>query len=68
MSDIPDSVLDALEAVRASGHVNMYDREGVIFLAEMDGDFDAADWLQQATPARYMAALQAMGARRASPP
>lgn len=60
---IPEEVLDALEAVRASGVTNMFVRGRVLFEIEMVcGAVGAATWLEQ-NPRRYMDALTAMGQR-----
>lgn len=55
--EIPQGVLIALEAVRASGATNMIDRLMVIDLVE---DADAEEWLIE-NPKRYVEALIAMG-------
>lgn len=56
---IPEHVLDALEAVRDGGAINMWDRGTVILLATEE----ATDWLEDNRD-RYMEALIAMGERR----
>jgi hypothetical protein len=69
---IPESVLVALEAVRASGEYNMMERIAVInwIAAQEEENWDtwggASNWLYD-NPNRYMEALRAMGARRAKP-
>jgi hypothetical protein len=61
---IPESVLTALEEVRASGETNMLAREAVIQLAmDYDAPPDAVMWLYD-NKARYVEALKAMGERR----
>jgi hypothetical protein len=62
---IPESVIAALAAVREAGPVNMLDRNGVVYYAtQFEQAPEAIIWLHEATPAQYMAALNAMGARR----
>jgi hypothetical protein len=69
-SPIPESVLEALEAVRASGQTNMLARSTVITLVDsyydpdtIDGMDEAIDWLMD-NKNRYVEALTAMGERR----
>lgn len=65
---VPESVLEALEAVRSPGTTNMLYRQAVIRFIPEYADDDAADeaigWLIR-NDDRYMEALNAMGARRA---
>lgn len=64
-SPIPESVLTALEVVRAAGPTNMLDHRAVVYYANAYGQApEAILWLHAATPGQYMAALNAMGARR----
>lgn len=68
MADIPDTVLDELEEIRASGETNMYARKTVIrLLMDAAGPrySEAAVWVIQ-NEDRYMEALNAMGARRSA--
>lgn len=70
--NIPESVLIALEAVRASGEYNMLERTHVInwIAAREEENWDAwggaGNWLYD-NPDRYMEALRAMGQRRVKP-
>lgn len=61
--DIPESVLGALETVRASGETNMFDRQMVIAIISRDDlSFEVFAWLEN-NKGRYMEALKAMGKR-----
>jgi len=69
-SPIPESVLEALEAVRASGMTNMFARSVVMSLIDsyynpdtIDGMDEAIGWLAD-NQGRYVEALTAMGERR----
>ena len=68
---IPETVLTALEAVRASGEYNMWDRIAVInwIAAQEEENWEAwggaSVWLYD-HPEAYLAALRAMGERRAA--
>lgn len=68
---IPIEVLDAIEEVRDSGQTNMMSRVTVIHLISEAGHFRAFNWLVGGNPdnpddpIRYLAALTAMGERRA---
>lgn len=60
--EIPETVLQALEAVRAGGLTNMYHRSFVIELVDEFNE-EAAGWLRF-HDRDYMTALRAMGERR----
>lgn len=60
--EIPESVLDGLEEVRASARTNMGDRQTVIHLLICFFWNDAAEWLND-NPGLYMEALHQMGQR-----
>ena len=61
--NIPENVIEALEAVRASGETNMYDRRNVIEIAEEMKFDEAGEWLRD-NRAMYIKALGEMGRRR----
>lgn len=71
---IPEVVLEALEAIRAKGLYNMFERNSVIAWivheeAEGEGKVwpGAGGWLyDHDKPSEYIAALNAMGRRRAN--
>lgn len=58
MAAIPLFVVKALAQVREGGEVNMLDRRGVEALV---GSERAAEWLNKASNAEYMEALNEMG-------
>lgn len=63
-TDIPASVLDALEEVRTSGETNMMARDTVMAIISRDDlSFEAFAWLADNEP-RYMEAVRVNGARR----
>jgi hypothetical protein len=62
---IPDEVLDALEAARDTGEVNMIGRQSVMkIISDLDEYPAAVLWLYD-NDRRYMEALAAMGERLA---
>lgn len=62
MEPIPNVVLDAMERVRQTGEVNMYDSTGVIQRFMWPEEREATVWLID-NPARYVEALVALGKR-----
>lgn len=61
---IPESVIEALATVRATGRTNMLDRDAVIQIA-IDADClgEAIDWLSR-NKTWYIEALRRMGEQR----
>jgi hypothetical protein len=57
---IPESVVDALAAVRETGRTNMYHRSAVAKIAGNLGHNGAAVWLYEADSAVYAAAMDAL--------
>lgn len=55
---VPDDIIGGLMAVRATATVNMFDRKGVIEVAESIGHDDTADWMRdKANRSAYVAWL-----------
>jgi hypothetical protein len=61
MAAVPLYVVKALALAQESGRTNMIDREEVIKLVEDAGNARAVEWLNKASNADFMDALNEMG-------
>lgn len=59
--EINDDVIDQLASVRQSGAVNMFDKNGVQVVAHEFGHHQLVVFIEEASSAEYMEALETMG-------
>lgn len=52
--EYPDKVLQQQEAIRSSGMINMFDKEGVKQIAEDMGSDELVDFIENASADEYM--------------